>query len=86
MLWCDHDVCTTAAVVSRAKQLPAKVATSSSSGGSSNGALPNEVVSEEEELDFDKWQVRKLGSASAALVGIFASRTSLCSRPACVRL
>jgi hypothetical protein len=31
---------------------------SGSGGSSSNGASPNEVVSEEDELDFDRWQVR----------------------------
>ena len=33
---------------------------SSNTSSSSNGAvLPNEVVCEEEELDFDKWRVRR---------------------------
>ena len=30
---------------------------SGSAGGSLNGTSPNEVVSEEDDLDFDKWQV-----------------------------
>jgi len=47
-----------AAVVSRVKKLPSMTASSSSNTSSSNGAIPNEVVCEEEELDFDKWRVR----------------------------
>ena len=52
----------TAADVNRVKQSPALVATSSSSG--SNGAVPNEVIPEEEELDFDKWQVHGVRNCS----------------------
>ena len=48
-----------AAVVSRVKSLPTMTASSSSNTSSTNGAIPNEVVCEEEELDFDRWRVRQ---------------------------
>ena len=42
--------------------MPSMTASSSSntSISTSNGAIPNEVVCEEEELDFDKWRVHNI--------------------------
>ncbi len=81
-----------AAIVSRVKKMPSMTASSSSntSISSSNGAIPNEVVCEEEELDFDKWRVRHWFGLQEQdrCLGFYYCREPIQTQPgdACARL